>query len=93
MSSKNFKINSPKDSVPSNKLVLDQKEWNRIKRNIDKKPIIESKTSHDRIYEDYLRNGSRKMVQNWDNTIEKIRERKILEQKRKSDEEKSKGLI
>lgn len=81
------------ENLSSRKLVLNQMEWNRIKQNLKPKPVVEQKPSQYSAYEHYLKSESRKMIEKWEDTIEKRRQRKIMEQKMKTEEEKSKGLI
>lgn len=43
-------------------------------------------------YEEYLKNGSREMTNKWENTIEKIRQRKVAALKKKEEQRKAEGL-
>lgn len=86
-------MNSDREIIRPKGLVLSEQEWNRINRNFNPKSIKISKVEADAAYEEYLKNESRKMTAMWDNTIEKVRKRKVLEQKEKSHEEKANGIL
>lgn len=78
--------------IASKGLVLSKKEWNRINLNLNSESSKITKMGPDAAYEEYLKNESRKMTAKWDNTIEKVRQRKLMDHKRKSEWEKSKGI-
>lgn len=42
-------------------------------------------------YDEYLKNGSREMVKHWDNTLEKIRQRKMAALKKKEEQKRAEG--
>lgn len=84
-------MNSEREIIPPKGLVLNKEEWNRINRNSNRKSIKMTKADPDAAYEEYLKNESRKMTAKWDNTIEKVRQRKVMDQKRKSEAEKAEG--
>lgn len=85
-------MNSEREITPPKGLVLNNEEWNRINRNLSTESIKIPKVEADTAYEEYLKNESRKMTAKWDNTIEKVRQRKLMDQKRKSEEEKVEGM-
>lgn len=47
--------------------------------------------ANDKDYDEYLKNGSREMVKQWHNTIEKIRQRKMVALKKKEEQKKAEG--
>lgn len=85
-------MDSKREFIPPKGLVLSKKEWDRINRNLDPESIKITKVEADTAYEEYLKNESRKMTANWDNTIEKVRQQKFMDQKRKPKEEKTEGI-
>lgn len=80
-----------REIIPPKGLVLNEEEWNRINRNLNRKSIKMTKVEPDAAYEEYLKNESRKMTAKWDNTIEKVRQRKLMDQKRKFEAKKAEG--
>lgn len=70
---------------------LTKNEWQRMAKNIYGKLDYERDTSKDVEYEEYLKNGSRGMTQHWDNTVEKVRQRKIAALKKKEEQKKAEG--
>ncbi|XP_031627709.1 trichohyalin-like [Contarinia nasturtii] len=58
-------------------------------KNIYGRLEYERDLSKDVEYEEYLKNGSREMTQKWDNTVEKIRQRKVEALKKKEEQKKA----
>lgn len=76
---------------PSKKLLnLSKHDWKQMTQLVYEKP--ENNRQIELEYEEYLKNGSREMTKNWDNTIEKIRQRKVAALKRKEEQRKAEGL-
>lgn len=87
------KINNIVDNQSKRAIVLNQNEWNRLKRNGCKVSDIKRHSNNNTdYYDEYLKNGSRNMVKHWNNTIEKIRERKVTERQLKEEQKKAEGL-
>lgn len=85
--------NIPSETIlPRSASVLSKNEYRRVAQSIFKKPEKERKVLIDIEYEEYLKNGSREMVNKWDNTLEKIRQRKVAALKRKEELKKAEGL-
>lgn len=78
--------------APKKAVFLSKTEFRRAAETIYGKPVNECDLSKDLEYEEYLKNGSREMVKNWDNTIEKIRQRKVAALKKKEEQKKAEGL-
>lgn len=78
--------------LPRSALVLSKNEYRRVAESIYEKPENERKVLIDMEYEEYLKNGSREMVSKWDNTLEKIRQRKVAALKKKEEQKKAEGL-
>lgn len=66
-------------------------EWQRMAKNIYGRLEYERDVSKDVQYEEYLKNGSREMTKNWNNTVEKIRQRKLAALKKKEEQKKAEG--
>ena len=66
-------------------------EWQRMAKNIYGRLEYERDVSKDVQYEEYLKNGSREMTKNWNNTVEKIRQRKVAALKKKEEQKKAEG--
>lgn len=73
-------------------LYLHKSEWQRITEQINKNVESVKSFKTDLDYEEYLKNGSREMTKNWENTVEKNRQRKDDERKRLEDQKKAEGL-
>lgn len=83
----------PEESVQlKSALILSKTEYKKATENLYGKPTPASVLQNDKDYDDYLKNGSREMVQRWDNTIEKIRQRKMAALKKKEGQKKAEGL-
>lgn len=74
------------NTCESNNLKLISNSVNKSQQSVNKK------ISRDNAYEQYLKNESLKMVAKWENTNEKLRQRKIFAQKEKTITEKANGL-
>lgn len=86
----------PEESVKSNSaLILSSK--NQLKNDATQrtygKPTtaVAHRLTNDKDYDEYLKNGSREMVKQWHNTIEKIRQRKMVALKKKEEQKKAEG--
>lgn len=85
----------PEESVKlKSALILSKTEYKNATQSIYGKPTTDvcPLTINDKDYEEYLKNGSRQMVEQWDNTIEKIRQRKMAALKKKEEQKKAEGL-
>lgn len=90
---KRCEINNDDDNQSKRVIALNQNEWNRMKRNACKvSDIKRHSTNNSDYYDEYLKNGSRNMVKHWNNTIEKIRERKVTERELREEQKKAEGL-
>lgn len=88
-----LKTMTTEDSVKSNlNSMLSKNECKNATHSIYGKPMTAHQSLSDKDYEEYLRNGSRELVQQWDNTIEKIRQRKMIALKKKEEQKKAEGL-
>lgn len=76
--------------LPKSALVLNKTDYKRTVHS-NNGAEKEQKVWLDNEYEEYLKNGSRKMVQKWDNTLEKVRQRKIAALKKKEEQKKAEG--
>lgn len=86
-------INSPTESLPKNALLLSKKQWSDIKKHLRPNEIELLRRQQELAYEKYLRNGSRTMTTKWENSIQKIDqrrndERKKLEQEKQAEVER-----
>lgn len=84
------KCNLPEINQSKKLLNLSKHEWNQMTQLIYEKP--ENEREIEMMYGEYLKNGSREMTKNWDNTIEKIRQRKVAALKKKEEQRKAEGL-
>lgn len=84
------KSSSTNTKVPR-PLFLNIKEWQRITEQIDKNQQSVMHFENDLDYEEYLKNGSREMTKNWENTVKKNRLRKDDERKKVQEEKKAEG--
>lgn len=73
-------------------LVLTKTDFRRATQNLYGEPEKKYNSLKDADYEEYLKNGSREMVKTWDNTLEKIRQRKVAALKKKEEQKKAEGL-
>lgn len=84
------KCNLPEINQSKKLLNLSKHEWNEMTQLIYEKS--ENEREIEMMYAEYLKNGSREMTKNWDNTIEKIRQRKVAALKKKEEQRKAEGL-
>lgn len=83
---------SPEESIKSNSaLILSKTEYKNATQSIYGKPTTVCQLINDKDYDEYLKNGSREMVKQWHNTIQKIRQRKMIELKKKEEQKKAEG--
>lgn len=81
----------PEINISKKPFNLTNIEWQRMAKNIYGRLEYERDISKDVEYEEYLKNGSREMTKNWDNTVEKIRQRKVDAMKKKEEQKKAEG--
>lgn len=74
------------------KFAFNQKQWEQLAESVCSKPEGRRNPPKDLEYDEYLKNGSREMTKHWDNTIEKIRQRKVAALKKKEEHKKAEGL-
>lgn len=83
----------PEESVKSNSaLISSETEYKNSTQSNFGRPTTVHRLINDKDYEEYLKNGSRELVKQWDNTIEKIRQRKMAALKKKDEQKKAEGL-
>lgn len=83
----------PEESVKSNSAlaVSTTERKNATQRTCGKPTTAAHQLANDKDYDEYLKNGSREMVKQWHNTIEKIRQRKMVALKKKEEQKKAEG--
>lgn len=92
MSSENV-VKYSKDHIGlKSALVLNKTDYRRVTQSLYGEPKNECNAIKDNEYEEYLKNGSREMVKKWDNTLEKIRQRKVAALKKREEQKKAEGL-
>lgn len=67
-------------------VILNSDRWNSILKHLDHGKDVSVQDEETRRYNEYLRNESRAMTKNWENSLEKIRERKNIEKARLENE-------
>lgn len=87
-----LKTSLPEINAKNRPFNLKNVEWQRMAKNIYDRFEYERDASKDVEYEEYLKNGSREMTKNWDNTIEKIHQRKMALLKKKEERKMADGL-
>lgn len=85
-------MNTDREIIPPKGLILSEREWNRINRYLNPELIKPKNIEADSAYEEYLKKESKKMTEKWNNTIERVRQRKVMEQKKKTEEERAEGM-
>lgn len=90
---KHSKMCLPEESVKSDSaLFFSTTECkNATQRTCGKPTTAAHQLTNDKDYDEYLKNGSREMVKQWHNTIEKIRQRKMVALKKKEEQKKAEG--
>lgn len=88
---KDESMSLPEINISRKPFNLTNIEWQRMAKNIYGRFEYERDASRDVEYEAYLKNGSREMTKNWDNTVEKIRQRKVAALKKKEEQKKAEG--
>lgn len=73
-------------------LVLSKTEYKNATESIYGRPMTAHRLMNEKDYEEYLKNGSRELVKQWDNTIEQIRQRKMVALKKKEEQKNAEGL-
>ncbi|KAG5881918.1 hypothetical protein JTB14_004476 [Gonioctena quinquepunctata] len=77
-----------KISVRSHALHINAKEWEKITTHLDRKKLIQEAIEKEENKRKYLEEGSKKMIENWENSLENIRKRKEEERLRSIEQKK-----
>ncbi|CAH1116211.1 unnamed protein product [Phaedon cochleariae] len=77
-----------KISDRSHALHIRSKEWGKITSHLDRKKLKEQAIQREREHKQYLDDGSKRMIQNWENSLENIRKRKEEERLKHKEQKK-----
>lgn len=74
-------------------LVLNRQKWNGIMKHLQRGQAEQISNENERRYKEYLKEESRAMTTKWENSLDKIRERKNEEKLQKEQEKIAEGFI
>lgn len=63
-------LSNTKISERHHALHIKAKNWGNITRHLDRKKIIQETIDKEESWKSYLRDGSKKMMENWQNSLE-----------------------
>lgn len=74
-------------------IVLNSDKWNNIIKHLHRGENETQASEQELKYKEYLRESSKAMTSTWENSLEKIRERKDAERERQAHEKVVEGII
>lgn len=77
--------------MPGKTIVLNRNRWNGIVQNLHRGEAERNEIESEREYKEYLRRESQAMTKEWENSLDKIREKKNRERAQKEQDKIHEG--